>query len=100
MIERLHRRIRETAIQNSQNSLQHQLQEEKEQQTRLKNLIADYGGKPTNSKAVLLSLDSLTDATIDVMKKKNNALNNTIIKSKSQNGGHDGKNDNNPRMTP
>ncbi|CAN5362360.1 hypothetical protein BH18THE2_BH18THE2_40850 [soil metagenome] len=98
VIERLHIRIRETLVQDSQNSLQLQLQEEKEQQTRLKNLIADYGGKSTDSKADLLSLNSLTDATIDVMKKKE--VNNTVEKSKSQNEAHDGKNNSNPPMTP
>ncbi len=66
VIERLHRRMQETSLQNSQNSLKEHLQEEKEQQRRLENLIADYGEKPTDSKADLLSLSSLTDA----MKKK------------------------------
>jgi len=91
VIERLHRRMQETSLQNSRNSLRDQLQEEKEQQRRLENLIADYGGKPTDSKADLLSLNSLTDATVDAMKKKkDNVLN-------SQVEGHDSKND---RMTP
>jgi len=90
VIERLHRRMQETSLQNSRNSLRDQLQEEKEQQRRLENLIADYGGKPTDSKADLLSLNSLTDATVDAMKKKkDNALN-------SQAETHDSKND---RMT-
>ena len=98
VIERLHRRMQETSLQNSQNSLKDQLQEEKEQQRRLENLIADYGGEPTDSKADLISLNSLTDATMDVMKKKE--VNNTVEKSKSQNEAHDGKNKSNPPMTP
>src|SRR5215217_378377 len=79
VIERLHRRMQETSLQNSRNSLKDQLQEEKEQQRRLENLIADHGGKPTDSKADLLSLSSLTDA----MKKKKD----------SQDEVHDNKND-------
>jgi ferritin-like metal-binding protein YciE len=90
VIERLHRRMQVTSLHNLQNSLQGQLEEEKEQQSRLENLIADYGGKPTDSKADLLSLNSLTDATMDAMKKKkDNALNSPVET-------HDSKND---RMT-
>jgi ferritin-like metal-binding protein YciE len=84
VIERLHRRMQETSLQNSQNSYtKDHIQEEKEQQRRLEILIADYGGKPTDSKADLLSLSSLTDA---IKKKKD-----------SQDEVHDNKND---RMTP
>jgi ferritin-like metal-binding protein YciE len=86
VIERLHRRMQETSLQNLQNSLQEQLEEEKEQQSRLENLIADYGGKQTDSKADLLSLNSLMDA---MKKKKDNALNSQVET-------HDIKND---RMT-
>jgi ferritin-like metal-binding protein YciE len=86
VIERLHRRMQETSPQNLQNSLQHQLEEEKEQQSKLENLIADYGGKPTDSIADLLSLNSLTDA---MKEKKDNALNSQVET-------HDSKND---RMT-
>ena len=90
VIERLHRRMQETSLQNLQNSLQDQLQEEKEQQSRLENLITEYGGKPTDSKVDLPSLNSLTDATMDAMKKKkDNALNSQVET-------HDSKND---RMT-
>jgi ferritin-like metal-binding protein YciE len=81
VIERLHRRMQETSLQNLQ--LKDQLQEEKEQQRRLENLIANYDGKPTDSKADLLSLNSLMDA----MKKKKD----------SQDEAHDNKND---HMTP
>jgi hypothetical protein len=58
VIDRLHRRMQETS---RQNPLKDHLQEEIEQQRRLENLIADYGGKPTDSKTDLLSLDSLTE---------------------------------------
>src|SRR5918998_1879222 len=98
-LERLHRRTQETFVQNIRNSLQQQLQEEKEQQSRLRKLITDCGGKPTDAKADLLSLNSLTNVTMDAMKKKKNNALNTIIKSKSQDEAHDGKNSNS-RMTP
>jgi ferritin-like metal-binding protein YciE len=87
VIKRLHRRMQQTSLPNSRNILQDQLQEEKEQQSRLENLIADYWGKSTDTIADLPSLNSLTDA---MKKKKGNALN-------SQNGTHDNKND---HMTP
>jgi hypothetical protein len=87
VVKRLHRRMQQTSLPNSRNILQDQLQEEKEQQSRLENLIADYWGKSTDTIADLPSLNSLTDA---MKKKKGNALN-------SQNGTHDNKND---HMTP
>jgi hypothetical protein len=55
---------------------QHQLKEEERQQNRLQNLIVSCGGKPTNSKADLLSLNSLAKAaTIELIKD-----NTTVIK--------------------
>ena len=91
-IERLHRRIEETPIQESKNILQDHITEEKEQQQRLKNIISYYGRKPTDSKADILSFNSLTTAISNTM--KNNTQNNTTIKSM----GHD--NNNNSAMTP
>src|SRR5215475_9830469 len=72
VLERLdrRRRMQEASGQESQGSLQYQLQEIKEQQNRLRKLISDYGGKPTNSKADLLSLNSLTNTTMDAIKSK------------------------------
>src|ERR687897_449704 len=64
-LDRLHRRTQETFVQNIRDSLQQQLQEEKEQQSRFRKLITDYGGKPTDAKADLLSLNSLTNVTMD-----------------------------------
>ena|ERR671912_1034076 len=92
-IERLHRRIQQTPIQESKNILQDHITEEKEQQQRLKNIISYYGRKPTDSKADILSFNSLTTAISNTM--KNNTQNNTTIKSK----GHD-NNNNNSAMTP
>jgi ferritin-like metal-binding protein YciE len=87
VIKRLHRRMQQTSLPNSRNILQDQLQEEKEQQSRLGNLIANYWGKSTDTIADLPSLNSLTDA---MKKKKGNALN-------SQDKTLDNKND---HMTP
>jgi ferritin-like metal-binding protein YciE len=94
-IERLHKRIQETPIQDPKKILQQHIQEQKEQQSRLENLIADYDRKPTNSKADLLSLNSLTKATNDKMKNNNN----TIIKSTTDKEGHEGNNNNKTAMT-
>ena len=82
VIKRLHRRMQYT-FPKSRKILQNQLQEEKEQQSRLENLIADYGGRSTDAIADLPSLNLLTDA---MKKKKGNALN-------SQDETHDNKND-------
>lgn len=83
VIKRLHRRMQQTSLPNSRNILQDQLQEEKEQHSRLENLIADYWGKSTDVIADVPSLNSLTDA---MKKKKGNALN-------SQDETHNNKND-------
>ena len=99
-LERLERRIHESTEKSSQNSLQLQILEKKEQQIRLRNLIAYHGGNPTSSRAVLLSLNSLTDATMDTM-KKNNILNDTMTNSKNKAfGGGNTKSNNNQSMTP
>jgi ferritin-like metal-binding protein YciE len=90
-IERLHRRIQETPIQESKNILQDHITEEKEQQQRLKNIISYYGRKPTDSKADILSFNSSTTAISNTI--KNNTQNNTTIKSTD----HD---NNNSAMTP
>ncbi|HEY3526315.1 MAG TPA: hypothetical protein VGK47_08970, partial [Nitrososphaeraceae archaeon] len=87
VIKRLHRRMQQTSPPNSRNILQDQLQEEKEQQSRLEDLIADYGGKSTDAIADLPSLNSLTDA---MKKKKGNALN----------GQYETHNNKNNNMTP
>src|ERR687896_2768220 len=87
VIKRLYRRMQQTLLPNSRKILQNQLQEEKVQQSRLENLIADYWGKSTDTIADLPSLNSLTDV---MKKKKGNALN-------SQDETHDNKND---HMTP
>lgn len=80
VLERLDKRILETSLQESQMLLQHHLKEEYKQHNRLKNLIAYYGGKPTNSKTDLAPLnDSITDEMIKNNYK--NTLNNIHIES-------------------
>ena len=84
-LERLERRIHEATAKSSQNSLQLQIREKKEQHNRLRKLIAYHGGNPTNSKADLLSLNSLTDATMDTMKDTmTNSKSNTFDGGKTE----------------
>ena len=99
-IERLERRIQETAIQDSKKILQQHLQEEKEQQRRLIDLISTYGKKPTDSKAALISLHSLTKEARDKMKKDNVDTGNDTNTTKISSTIHDNNNINNTMMTP
>ena len=99
-IERLERRIQETAIQDSKKILQQHLQEEKEQQRRLIDLISTYGKKPTDSKADLISLHSLTKEARDKMKKDNVDSGNDTNTTKISSTIHDSNNINNTMMTP
>lgn len=98
-IERLERRIQDTAIQDSKKILQQHLQEEKEQQRRLIDLISTYGKKPTDSKADLISLHSLTNEARDKMKKDNVNTGNDTSTTKISNTIHDSNNINNTMMT-
>ncbi|HEU5462244.1 MAG TPA: DUF892 family protein [Nitrososphaeraceae archaeon] len=100
-IERLERRILETHIQDSKNLLQQHLQEEKEQQRRLIDAISTYGKKPTESKADLISLHSLTNEARDKMKKVNvDTRNDTKNTKKISTAIYDDNNINNTMMTP
>src|SRR5437879_10178548 len=62
VIERLNKRLVETPLHESKRILQQHLKDEHKQHSRLENLIVYYGGKPTNSKADLVSLDNSSDA--------------------------------------
>ena len=66
IVERLNKRIIEKTYFQETKTLQYELDEEINHQNKLKNLISEYGGKPTNEKAKLLSLDSGTSHTIDI----------------------------------
>src|SRR5688500_13801513 len=99
-IERLERRIQDTAIQDSKKILQQHLQEEKEQQRRLIDLISTYGKKPTDSKADLISLHSLTNEARDKMKKDNVNTGNDTSTTKISNTIHNSNNINNTMMKP
>ncbi len=76
-IERLEKRIQATPIEDSKKILHQHLQEEKEQQRRLENLISTYGKKPTDSKADIISLHTLTNEAEDIIKKNNAKDTNT-----------------------
>jgi ferritin-like metal-binding protein YciE len=52
-IQRLQSRIKQTRLQDAKQQLQHHLEETKEQQKRLRQLITNLGGKPTKEKAQL-----------------------------------------------
>jgi ferritin-like metal-binding protein YciE len=102
-IERLKRRILETPIQDSKKLLHQHLQEEKEQQRRLMDLISSYGKKPTDSKADLISLLSLTNEARDKMKQNNvdthKDTNTTKISPTMHVNDNDNNNINNTIMT-
>ncbi|HZA06279.1 MAG TPA: hypothetical protein VE619_01130, partial [Nitrososphaeraceae archaeon] len=68
VIERLNKRIQETQFEETKKILQEELGQEMNHQNVLKDLISEYGGTPTNSKAELLSLNSPTGqpTTIDI----------------------------------
>lgn len=93
IVERLHTRIQETQFHESRNTLQQELQEERNHQSRLKNLISEYGGKPTDSKAKLLSLNSATGQTIDIT--DNSSESDKKIKSTLQSDDNDNSNKSN-----
>jgi ferritin-like metal-binding protein YciE len=100
-IERLERRILETPIQDSKKLLQQHLQAEKEQQRRLIDVLSTYGKKPTDSKADLISLHSLTNEARDKMKKDNvNTHIDTKNTTKISTAIHDDNNINNTMLTP
>lgn len=84
-IERLQSRIRQTRLQDSKVQLQHHLEETREQQNRLKQLISTLGGKPTadkghlpipsSSKSIENSLRKhMTDAEVELRSAKEDAI--------------------------
>jgi len=90
-IERLFTRIQDTPITDSKKILEEHLLQEKEQQKRLTNLIIDYGRRPTDSKANIISLSSLTNTASNTTKINNNSL----IEND-----HDDNDNNNTPLTP
>ena len=84
-IERLQSRISQTRLQDSKVQLQHHLEETREQQNRLKQLISTLGGKPTadkghlpipsSSKSIENSLKKhMTDAEVELREAKEDAI--------------------------
>jgi ferritin-like metal-binding protein YciE len=66
VVERLNKRIQETQFEESKKLLLKELEDEMNQRSRLRDLISEYGGKPTNTKSELLSLNSAKGQTIDI----------------------------------
>ena len=58
IVARLNKRIQETQFEESKKILHEELEQEMNHRNRLEDLIFEYGGIPTNSKAELLSLNS------------------------------------------
>ena len=84
-IERLKSRIKQTRLQDSKVQLQHHLEETREQQNRLKQLISTLGGNPTadkghlpipsSSKSIENSLKKhMTDAEVELRGAKEDAI--------------------------
>jgi hypothetical protein len=67
-IERLQTRIKQTRLQDSKVQLQHHLEETRQQQVRLKQLISDLGGKATRDKG-RLSIPSSSKSIENLIKK-------------------------------
>ena len=67
-IERLNKRIKQTALDDSRAQLKHHLEETKEQQNRLKDLISNLGGKATRDKGDLL-IPSSSKTIENILKK-------------------------------
>ncbi len=97
IVERLHKRIQETQFHEPRNTLQQELQQERNHQSKLKNLISEYGGKPTDSKAKLLSLNSASGQTIDIT--DNSLESDKKIKSTLQSDDNDNTNKSNDVAT-
>jgi ferritin-like metal-binding protein YciE len=66
VVERLTKRMQETQFEESKKILRKELEEEMNHQSRLRGLISEYGGIPTNTKSELLSLNSTKGQTIDI----------------------------------
>jgi ferritin-like metal-binding protein YciE len=67
IVARLNKRIQETQFEESKKILHEELEQEMNHRNRLEDLIFEYGGIPTNSKAELLSLNSTAgQTTIDI----------------------------------
>ena len=89
IVERLTKRMQETQFEESKKSLQGELEQETNHRNRLKDLISEYGGTPTNLKAELLSLNSAAgQTTIDIT--DNSVVSDNEIRSALQsNDNHD-----------
>ena len=67
-IERLQTRIEEVTLQQAKQRMQHHLQESKEHQKRLQQLISNIGGSPTQER-LGLPLPSYPETMMEMMNK-------------------------------
>ena len=79
VVERLNKRIQETQFEESKKILLKELEDEMNHRSRLRDLISEYGGIPTNTKSKLLSLNSAKGQTIDIT--DNSAASDSKIRS-------------------
>ncbi len=68
--DRVIARLGETPIEQVQQQLQYHLEETRQQQNRLREIITNMGGKPTSAKAALPTLKPATSDTISSMVKE------------------------------
>ena len=67
-LERVCRRAQQTILEDARQQLQHHLEETKEQQNRLKDLISDFGAKATRDKGNL-PIPSPSKSIENILKK-------------------------------
>jgi len=76
--ERIQTRIQETPIEQAKQQLQYHLEETRQQQGRLKEMISNLGGKPTSSRASLPIADvqdsNMTPADRELLRTKEDAI--------------------------
>lgn len=67
-MQRLQSRIKQTRLQDSKQQMEHHLEETKEQQNRLRQLISNRNGKPTKNKAQL-PIPSAPKSLMNILKR-------------------------------
>lgn len=68
--DRIHARINETPVEQTRQQLQYHLEETRQQQGRLRELVTNMGGSPTTANASLPSIKPATADTITGMVKE------------------------------
>jgi len=90
-MERLHKRINETRINELKTLFTKELDGRKGHQNTLRNLISLYGGTPTDSKAEMLSLDPSKGKRIDIIEDslENDKKIKSLLSKDEENTGND-----------